>query len=312
MPRAPRATPRSRPEPCSPRPSPWRCGPAPRPGGAAARERGEPPPAAGRSGGPRLVPAARCAPRGGAAALRLAPAPASAEAHGLYERASRAYADERFGDAAEYARHAAARSGAPLRDELLCLRGEACCTPASPGSPSRRSRSSSRAGRGRTGRRRCTRERSPARRRGTRRALRPGATSSARSTRDALGAPSRADGRPVPAPVTGGRPQYARLNACFAPGPASPAPACTSASRTRRPTGTTSRWRPTHPVMRAFSRARRKSSWGAGSSTTWTHSTGRSGRIVLGGGRRGSVFWSTAHRMPVDRGPGRWPEPSAG
>jgi len=42
----------------------------------------------------------------------------------LYESASRAYAEERFGDAAEYARHAIARSQAPLRDELLCLRGE--------------------------------------------------------------------------------------------------------------------------------------------------------------------------------------------
>ena len=48
----------------------------------------------------------------------------SAEARDLYERASRAYADERFADAAEYARHGATRSTAPLRDELLCLRGE--------------------------------------------------------------------------------------------------------------------------------------------------------------------------------------------
>ncbi|HEY5906397.1 MAG TPA: 6-pyruvoyl-tetrahydropterin synthase-related protein, partial [Vicinamibacteria bacterium] len=49
---------------------------------------------------------------------RFAPAPE------LYERASRAYAEERFADAAEYARHAITRSPAPLRDELLCLRGE--------------------------------------------------------------------------------------------------------------------------------------------------------------------------------------------
>jgi hypothetical protein len=49
---------------------------------------------------------------------RFAPAPE------LYERASRAYAEERFADAAEYARHAITRSQAPLRDELLCLRGE--------------------------------------------------------------------------------------------------------------------------------------------------------------------------------------------
>ena len=48
----------------------------------------------------------------------------SAEAQDLYERASRAFADERFLDAAEYARHGAARGVAPLRDELLCLRGE--------------------------------------------------------------------------------------------------------------------------------------------------------------------------------------------
>ena len=57
----------------------------------------------------------------------------SAEAQDLYERASRAYADERFGDAAEYARHAAARSGAPLRDELLCLRGESLLHAGQPG-----------------------------------------------------------------------------------------------------------------------------------------------------------------------------------
>jgi hypothetical protein len=49
----------------------------------------------------------------------------SPEARELYELASRAYAEERFEDAAEYARHGAARSGGtPLSDELLCLRGE--------------------------------------------------------------------------------------------------------------------------------------------------------------------------------------------
>ena len=48
----------------------------------------------------------------------------SAEAQDLYERASLAYADDRFADAAEYARHGAARGAAPLREELLCLRGE--------------------------------------------------------------------------------------------------------------------------------------------------------------------------------------------
>ncbi len=43
----------------------------------------------------------------------------------LYEKASLAYADERFADAAEYARHAVfAGPQSPLRLELLCLRGE--------------------------------------------------------------------------------------------------------------------------------------------------------------------------------------------
>jgi outer membrane protein assembly factor BamD (BamD/ComL family) len=49
----------------------------------------------------------------------------AAEARELYERASQAYAREQFADAAELARHGAARSqGTPLREELLCLRGE--------------------------------------------------------------------------------------------------------------------------------------------------------------------------------------------
>ena len=43
----------------------------------------------------------------------------------LYEAASRAYAEDRFADAAEYARHALTRAtGSSLRPELLCLRGE--------------------------------------------------------------------------------------------------------------------------------------------------------------------------------------------
>ena len=54
--------------------------------------------------------------------------------------------------------------------------------PVTPEKRSSRSRSSSRAGRDRTGRRPCTRAPSPARRRETRRALPPGAGSSARST----------------------------------------------------------------------------------------------------------------------------------
>jgi len=43
----------------------------------------------------------------------------------LYERASRAYAAERWEDAAEYARHGAALADALRRPELLCLHGEA-------------------------------------------------------------------------------------------------------------------------------------------------------------------------------------------
>jgi len=62
------------------------------------------------------------------AALRLVPEPSHAgEIEALYERASRAYAAERWEDAAEYARHATVLlpSPDPRRAELLCLRGEA-------------------------------------------------------------------------------------------------------------------------------------------------------------------------------------------
>ena len=61
------------------------------------------------------------------AALRLAPSSHPAETEALDERASRAYAEERWEDAAEYARHAAALlpSPDPRRAGLLCLRGEA-------------------------------------------------------------------------------------------------------------------------------------------------------------------------------------------
>ena len=61
--------------------------------------------------------------------MRLRPDP-TVKAHDqeldhLYEKASLAYADERFADAAEYARHAVfAGPQSPLRFELLCLRGE--------------------------------------------------------------------------------------------------------------------------------------------------------------------------------------------
>jgi hypothetical protein len=43
----------------------------------------------------------------------------------LYEKASRAYAEQRFAEAAEYARHSLSRAtDSALRTELLCLRGE--------------------------------------------------------------------------------------------------------------------------------------------------------------------------------------------
>jgi hypothetical protein len=42
----------------------------------------------------------------------------------LYETASRAFSAGRFAEAAEYARHAAGRAAAPMKAELLCLRGE--------------------------------------------------------------------------------------------------------------------------------------------------------------------------------------------
>jgi hypothetical protein len=50
----------------------------------------------------------------------------SPEATALWEKASKAFSEERYADAAEYARHGVARSAAtpPLREELLCLRGE--------------------------------------------------------------------------------------------------------------------------------------------------------------------------------------------
>jgi hypothetical protein len=66
---------------------------------------------------------------GGATLLEPAPDPMP-----LYEAASRAAAEGRPADAAEYARHAIPRapSGHPLRLELLCLRGESLLATASP------------------------------------------------------------------------------------------------------------------------------------------------------------------------------------
>ena len=52
----------------------------------------------------------------------------------LYDSASRAYAAGRFAEAADYARHALARGAiAPLRAELLCLRGESLLRAGQPG-----------------------------------------------------------------------------------------------------------------------------------------------------------------------------------
>jgi 6-pyruvoyl-tetrahydropterin synthase-like protein len=59
----------------------------------------------------------------GARLATLRPAPP--DPMPLYERASRAYGESRFAEAAEYARHALGQGAtAPLRAELLCLRGE--------------------------------------------------------------------------------------------------------------------------------------------------------------------------------------------
>jgi hypothetical protein len=87
---------------------------------------GEPPLAAGGwAPFPSLLPLALVV---GVAALRLVPEPSHAGAFDALDvRASRAFAEERWEDAAEYARHAAALlpSPDPRRAELLCVRGEA-------------------------------------------------------------------------------------------------------------------------------------------------------------------------------------------
>jgi hypothetical protein len=51
-------------------------------------------------------------------------AAAAREADALRHEATRAEAEGRFADAAEYARHAAARTKGALRGQLLCLRAE--------------------------------------------------------------------------------------------------------------------------------------------------------------------------------------------
>jgi hypothetical protein len=61
-------------------------------------------------------------------ATRLWPvAPLPGDEEWLYEQASRTYAEGRWADSAEYARHGAARfaEDEPRRAELLCVRGEA-------------------------------------------------------------------------------------------------------------------------------------------------------------------------------------------
>ena len=90
------------------------------------------PPPPTRWGGVIPGPPAR-RPRPGAASPRR-PRTARPRRSDLYARASRAYAESRFADAAEYARHAIARSaGQPLREELLCLRGESLLQGGQPG-----------------------------------------------------------------------------------------------------------------------------------------------------------------------------------
>jgi hypothetical protein len=99
-------------------------------GAARRRPGGTPGPSAetsvGRGG--RALRAMPLALVAAVAALRFVPQPSHAgEIEPLYERASRAYAAERWDDAAEYARDAAAllSSPDPRRAELLCVRGEA-------------------------------------------------------------------------------------------------------------------------------------------------------------------------------------------
>ena len=87
---------------------------------------GEAPPVAGRWA--RFLPALPLVLVAGVAALRLVPEPSHAGAQDALDAlASRAYAEERWEEAAEYARHAVALlpSPDPRRAGLLCVRGEA-------------------------------------------------------------------------------------------------------------------------------------------------------------------------------------------
>jgi hypothetical protein len=95
-------------------------------GGRSGGPAGEQPPAASRWAWlPSALPLALVV---GVAALRLVPEPSDAAAlDALDTRASRAFGEERWEDAAEYARHAVALlpPADPRRDGLLCVRGEA-------------------------------------------------------------------------------------------------------------------------------------------------------------------------------------------
>jgi hypothetical protein len=94
----------------------------------ARRRSPSPEPASPPPGGlSRLVPALPVVLLAGLAGLRLLPAPGPGDPGPAHEDASRAYAAERWADAAEAARHALVRLDGedPRREELLCLRGEA-------------------------------------------------------------------------------------------------------------------------------------------------------------------------------------------
>lgn len=98
---------------------------------AAARRRGgatDPPGSPDESGRGRALVFLPLALVAALAALRLVPGPShAAEIESLDESASRAYAAERWEDAAEYARHAIVLlpPADPRRAELLCVQGEA-------------------------------------------------------------------------------------------------------------------------------------------------------------------------------------------
>jgi 6-pyruvoyl-tetrahydropterin synthase related domain len=111
-------------------------------GFAAASRRRRPSAAAGRPHAPAGFPAFERWPSAlpvlllvGLVSLRLLPPRSDASlVESLYEKASRAYAEESWEAAAEYARNAATLAPAddPRRQELLCVRGEALLRAAHP------------------------------------------------------------------------------------------------------------------------------------------------------------------------------------